>query len=298
MSYDPRVSISGDGPPVLLVPGLDGTGLLFYRQVARLARRHRVITFRLRDGAPSMDTLVRDLDAVRRDAVGDGPLTVIGESFGGALSLSYALAHPDVVGRLVVLNSFPYFSSPARLWLGYHLLRATPWGLMRVVRRLTASRMHSPHTGQTELRKFHDLMRQTTRQGYLSRLAILRGYDLRPHLKDLRPPTLFLAADGDNLLPAVEHARLMASLAPRATCTRVGRPRTHLPHRSGPRSRSDSRTMDADAGERRLAMRCIQRMRVTGSSVQPIVARRTPPVSIRIVGLQRYRERQRKSLEV
>jgi 3-oxoadipate enol-lactonase len=217
VSYDPRVSISGTGPPVLLVPGLDGTGLLYYRQVEHLARRHRVITFRLRDGAPSMETLVGDLETVRREAACNQPLTLIGESFGGALSLSFALAHPELVERLVILNSFPYFSSPGRLWLGYHLLRATPWGVMRVVRRVTESRMHSPHTGEAELRTFHELMRQTTREGYLSRLAILRRYDLRPHLKELRPPTLFLAADSDHLLPAVEQARLMASLAPRAT---------------------------------------------------------------------------------
>ena len=58
----------------------------------------------------------------------------VGESFGGALTLSYALAHPERVERLVILNSFAHFASPARLSLGYHLLRATPWPLMRIVR--------------------------------------------------------------------------------------------------------------------------------------------------------------------
>ncbi len=39
----------------------------------------------------------------------------------------------DGTGRLVIRNSFAHFGSPARLWLGYHLLRATPWGMMRVL---------------------------------------------------------------------------------------------------------------------------------------------------------------------
>jgi pimeloyl-ACP methyl ester carboxylesterase len=200
---------------VVLVPGLDGTGLLFYRQVDCLARRHRVATFRLREDATDMHTLVGDLRQVVEPL--GAPVTVIGESFGGALSLTFALAHQALVERLVIINSFPYFTPQARLWLGYHLLRATPWGMMRIVRQLTAFRMHSRHTQRNELRKFHELMRETTRQGYLSRLSILRSYDVRARLGELRMPTLFLASDCDHLVPAVEQARLMASLVSGAT---------------------------------------------------------------------------------
>ena len=48
-------------PPIVLVPGLDGTGLLFYRQVPLLARDHAVSTTRLRDNAAHMDELVATL---------------------------------------------------------------------------------------------------------------------------------------------------------------------------------------------------------------------------------------------
>jgi pimeloyl-ACP methyl ester carboxylesterase len=161
-----------------------------------------------------MDTLVADLHDIASDV---GPVTLIGESFGGALSMSFALAHPDTVERLVILNSFPFFTPQARLWLGYHLLRATPWGVMPMVRKLTAARMHSPHTGRAEIQRFHQLMRATTRAGYLSRLSILRGLDLRPRLPHLQMPTLFLAADCDHLVPAIAQARLMSSLVPHAS---------------------------------------------------------------------------------
>ena len=203
--------------PVVLVPGLDGTGLLFYRQVPLLARRHVVTPTRLRDQARTMAELVDDLDATIRTVSPDGaPVILVGESFGGALSLSYALAHPARVARLMIINSFPYFGPQARLWLGYHLLRATPWGVMRMVRQLTAWRMHSPHTGRDEIRRFHQLMRQTTREGYLARLRILRDYDVRDQLGTLRAPVLYIAADGDNLVPSVEQARYMTSLTPRS----------------------------------------------------------------------------------
>jgi len=204
--------------PLVLVPGLDGTGLLFYRQVPFLERRFQVATHRLRDDATRIEELVADLHLrVEVVAPGGEPVTLVGESFGGALSLSYALAHPERVARLVIVNSFPYFGPQARLWLGYHLLRSTPWGMMRLVRQMTAWRMHSPHTGREEIRRFHQLMRATTRNGYLSRLRMLRQYDVRSQLPRIQVPVLYLASDRDHLVPSVEQARLMASLTPHAT---------------------------------------------------------------------------------
>ena len=47
-------------PPLLLVPGIDGTGRLFYRQVPHLERRFSVTATRLRDDAASMRELVTD----------------------------------------------------------------------------------------------------------------------------------------------------------------------------------------------------------------------------------------------
>ena len=203
--------------PLVLVPGLDGTGLLFYRQVPLLERRYAVTTHRLRDTATHIAELVAELDQRIDSIAPGGRVTLVGESFGGALSLSYALAHPERIERLVILNSFPYFAPQARLRLGSWLLLATPWGVMRLVRALTAWRLHSPHTGRAELRRFHQLMRATTRQGYLSRLRMLREYVVRRRLAEIQAPVLYLAADGDKLVPSVEQARLMASLTPHAT---------------------------------------------------------------------------------
>lgn len=218
MTLSIDLAATGSGPPLLLLPGLDGTGLLYYRQVPSLATRYRVGTLRLPDAVRRMDDLVTLVDeAIGRLSPTGEPATVIGESFGGALALSHALAHPARVARLVVLNSFPYFAPQVRLRLGYHLLRATPWGMMRFVRQATAWRMHSRHTDRATMRRFHELMRATTREGYLSRLVILRTYDVREQLSALRVPTLYLAADADKLVPAVEQARLMTSLTPNAT---------------------------------------------------------------------------------
>lgn len=218
--YDPGIKISGDGPPLVLVPGMDGTGRLFYRQVPLLARRFRVATYRLRDDAPSMAVLIEDLAAVIRAASPSGaPAIVVGESFGGTVAMSAALARPDLVAALVVLNSFPYFEPRWRLRLAIFALQTVPfpWQAMGAVRRLTAFRMHSPHTHRAEIRRFLTLTSGTTRPGYLARLRVLLAYDVRDRLQEIRAPTLFLAADRDHLVPSVQQGRQMAALVPEAT---------------------------------------------------------------------------------
>lgn len=213
-----RLHAQGEGPPLLYIPGLDGTGLLFYRQARTLALRFRVITFRLRDEARDMDTLVADVARHLDHMVPDGtPAVVVGESFGGALAMSFALAHPERIARLVILNSFSRIAPTLKLHAAIAGISLIPWRAMQLVRRLTAWRLHSPHTHRDEIAKFLLLTSATTKQGYLNRLHILTRYDMRSRLAALRVPTLYLAADQDHLIPSVREARFMSSRAPQAT---------------------------------------------------------------------------------
>lgn len=213
-TYDPGLRVSGKGPVLLYVPGIDGTGKLFYRQRPTLEARFRVATYRLRDSALTMEVLVDDLDRVLDAIPKSRPAWLVGESFGGALAMSYALSRPTSVHRLVILNSFPHFDPQFRLRMAIAGVRLIPGPVMTMVRRLTAFRLHSRHTHRAEIRKFMQLTATTTRTGYLNRLRILRAYDVREGLAGLTTPTLFLAADRDRLVPSVGQANLMNRLAP------------------------------------------------------------------------------------
>jgi len=215
--YNRRLLMEGTGEAVVLVPGLDGTGQLFYRQRPLLARSRRVATYALRDSATTMTVLVADLAGVI-DTVApiERRAIVIGESFGGTLAMSLALERPERVAGLVVLNSFPHFAPQSRLHLARLGLRALPWGMMSLVRRVTASRLHSAHTHEDEIRQFMSLTRQASRDGYLNRLRLLTQFDIRERLREVRVPTLFLAASEDHLVPSVTQARYMAERVPGA----------------------------------------------------------------------------------
>ena len=216
--YDWRLSVQGTGEALVLVPGMDGTGQLFYRQTPSLSESFRTATYALRSNALTMDTLVDDLGRVI-DAV--APETrraiVVGESFGGALAMSFALARPEQVSALVVLNSFPYFAPQFRLRLARYGLALLPWGAMPLIRRATAFRLHSAHTHREEIRRFVELTATASRDGYINRLQLLMSYDIRDRLHELRPPVLFLAAEQDHLVPSIQQAELMVSRVPRAT---------------------------------------------------------------------------------
>ena len=213
--YDPRVSIRGEGRAVVLVPGMNGTGELFYRQVPRLEQSYRVATYALRDDAENLDLLAADLSRVV-DVVApiERRAIIVGESFGGAVALTFALGYPSQVAALVILNSFAHFAPQLRLRLAIAGLAVLPWGAMPLVRHLTAFRLHSPHTHRAEVKQFIELTAHATRDGYINRLKLLRRYDVRDRLHDIRQPALFLASEHDHLVPAVAQAGYMANRVP------------------------------------------------------------------------------------
>jgi 3-oxoadipate enol-lactonase len=216
--YDSRLSLRGTGPAIVLVPGMDGTGDLFYRQVPLLQKSYTVATYALRDDATNMEVLADDLRRVIEQAAPEEKRAIVmGESFGGAIALSTALRYPKHVSGLVILNSFPYFAPQFRLRLGIAAVSLIPWGAMSLVRYATSMLMHSRHTHRDELKKFLELTARSTRMGYRNRLRILKTYDVRDRLRELQCPSLFLAAEKDHLVPSVAQARLMAEHASSAT---------------------------------------------------------------------------------
>jgi pimeloyl-ACP methyl ester carboxylesterase len=213
--YDARLRTSGTGTPVVFVPGINGTGDLFYRQLPRLEPTFTVATYAIRDDAPDHDVLADDLAAVI-DAIAPAQrrAMVIAESFGGTVALACALRHPDKVSALVIVNSFCWFASKARLRLSIAGMTVVPWKALPFFRRLSGSGMHSPSTPKEDRQRQIVLTSSTSREAYLNRLRLLMTFDVRDRLGDIRQPALFLASEHDHVVPSVEQARYMSSRVP------------------------------------------------------------------------------------
>jgi len=108
----------GNGPPVVLIPGIQGRWEWMRPAVPALARRMRVITFSL-PGEPGSDSrfdesrgfdgFIAQIDAAL-ERTGVSAATICGVSFGGLIALRYAAVRPERTRALVLV------STPAPDW--------------------------------------------------------------------------------------------------------------------------------------------------------------------------------------
>ena len=214
----PKYKVEGSGPLLIYVAGLDGTGELFFKQAGALARSYRVVTFRSREqGRFTYDDLVNDIAAIIHDQ-GEEQATILGESFGGTVALSFALRYPKMIERLIVINSFPRFRRRLQIKLGAWLASTLPFGLLWPLRRagnILGLLVDSVRREDREV--FWKAISSVSPNGYARRLQLIAEFDVESRLSDIKTPALFIAGDRDLLIPSVREAHLMAAWMPNAT---------------------------------------------------------------------------------
>lgn len=117
-----HVERSGSGPAVLCTHGIGSDRHTFDRLVELLADDHHMITWDLPGHGASetpTDVAAYDRDLVLMDieeivATIDGPLTMLGHSLGGYLSLAWAIARPGRATGLCILATGPGFRDPEK----------------------------------------------------------------------------------------------------------------------------------------------------------------------------------------
>ena len=113
------VEVIGSGPNVILIPGLASSREVWRPLATRLAATHRVHLIQLAgfagepwshgDGAflaPEVAELARYIQAAHLDHP-----AVIGHSLGGLSGLLLTQQHPELVGRLMTVDSLPFYSA-------------------------------------------------------------------------------------------------------------------------------------------------------------------------------------------
>jgi pimeloyl-ACP methyl ester carboxylesterase len=107
-------TLSGNGPPLLLMHGAEGSHRMFDQIIPPLAEHFTVIAYDQRDcgdtenpeTSASLFDLAHDAEALLR-ALGYRKANVYGTSFGGRVAQVFALCHPESVDRLVLGSTWP-----------------------------------------------------------------------------------------------------------------------------------------------------------------------------------------------
>jgi N-formylmaleamate deformylase len=108
------VQVSGKGKPMILIPGLSSAGEVWDETVAYYRRSHQCHVLTLagfagqpRIASPMLATVRKELAGYLRRNRLQGA-TLVGHSLGGFLALWLAAEEPDLVGRLVIVDSLPF----------------------------------------------------------------------------------------------------------------------------------------------------------------------------------------------
>jgi pimeloyl-ACP methyl ester carboxylesterase len=189
---------------LLYLPGLDGTGRLLHRQPG-LRQHYDVVCQQYPQNEPQTYDSLAALGAavLKARQTPDHPRAVVlAESFGGAVALTLALRHPDLIERLVLVNTFAYFPRRWLIQIGARfgpLLPARPSSpLTRPVRGFF---FFPPGTSAAEQTAWWERTADVPMRAFGYRMRIIAGLDLRLQLHKIALPALVIVAPNDRVVP-------------------------------------------------------------------------------------------------
>jgi len=200
-------------PSLLYVPGLDGTGRLLHRQPSL----HANFNVRCLSYPQDRVTTYAELAALAASELEQiGPGVVLAESFGGAVALTLALSRPELIQRLILVNTFAYFPSRWKIrlcaWLGRFLPHRPSHPATRGVR---GPFFFNHDISAAERAAFWEKTTGVPMSAMGHRLQLIAGVDLRSSLPSIPIPTLVLIAPNDRVV-SPQAGRELARLLPSA----------------------------------------------------------------------------------
>ncbi|MEO2094456.1 MAG: alpha/beta hydrolase [bacterium] len=197
----------GVGLPVVYVPGIDGTGALLLGLEERIERNKRLLTIRY-DMSPeptpgSYEELAASVAEVIRRA-GVERCLILAESFGGAVALRLAADHPEIVGGLMIINSFAYFPERINIEFALRMTQVMPNPIFHFARLWIAPmRLFGQRRDPQALLDFRALKGSEFDAGYCRRMKMIKNLDMRSRLALVKQPTALYAGDADKIVSSV-----------------------------------------------------------------------------------------------
>lgn len=206
--YSAEYHIWGEGPPLVLVPGLAGGCALLEPLARLLAQRFRVITYQLRGEENcftlrqrfGLDDLVQDLREVLDRFCLERP-TLFGVSFGGIVALEYAARHGHQLGSLVLQGVGARFERTLLQQVAGTVLDRFPLPFDNPFVNQFFNLLFGGRTKPGPLVDFVTRHCWTTDQSVMAhRFRLVEGYDSTDRLERIDTDTLILAGTKDVLV--------------------------------------------------------------------------------------------------
>ncbi|WP_232819392.1 alpha/beta hydrolase [Saccharospirillum mangrovi] len=194
-----------------------------------LATDHRFIRYDERGnglsdwlvGELSFDAFLADLETVV-DASGVDRFALMGISQGAAVSIAYAVKHPERVSHLILFGGYASgwrinaTDALKREREAVITLTETGWGQDNPAYRQIFSSTFMPSASASEMVWFNEFQRLTTSPENAARfLSVFGDIDVREQLAQVRVPTLVIHSLGDQRIP-VSVGRDIAAAIPNA----------------------------------------------------------------------------------
>lgn len=249
LCYD---EVPGDGRPFVLLHGFTGHRSDFAPRLPELAsegwllvpdlRGHGDFTHTGREGTLTFERLLADL-ALLLDAWGVPRCDLLGHSFGGMVTLRFALAHPERVASLVLMDTAPFAPDaydPATFEKAGAIARARGMGFLQQLVERAVRNDPAPSASDRQTRKWADRYWPHHRMRYAAMdpvaygalgLAMLGQEPVTGRLGEITCPTsVLVGAEDTEFLAGADALAAGIPFAVRVTLPDAG----HHPHMENP----------------------------------------------------------------
>ncbi|RFP12338.1 alpha/beta hydrolase [Duganella sp. BJB488] len=199
-----KVQVTGQGAPVILIPGLASSGEVWDGTVAHYcgSRQCHVVTLAGFAGVPAIEgPLLPAVEQQLSDYIAankfDHPI-IIGHSLGGFVGMKLAADHPDQVGRLVIVDTLPALAAVQMPSITGAQMKEMAAGLRTRMESMDAEakRANQMKTLQSMITKQEDIDRaaawgkQSDPATVTNAMVEMMSEDMRAEVGRIKAPTL------------------------------------------------------------------------------------------------------------
>ncbi|MET7454871.1 alpha/beta fold hydrolase [Streptomyces sp. NPDC005574] len=211
LTYDDEGPRDDAGAPLVLVHGWTANRHRWDHQLAHFSRERRVVRLDLRGHGDSSGAGVRTVAELAEDVLAlldhlkIDRFVAVGHSMGGMIAQTIALAHPERVERMVLVNSIGRMTYSRGRGL---LMAASTLVPFKLFVATNIQRAFAPGHPREEIRSYVRASAALPREVVMTLYGAMRAFDVLDRVGEIRTPTLLVHGYHDIQLPVSQMLRM------------------------------------------------------------------------------------------